>query len=153
METDKRILALLALALVAAGCVAPVQVEWTTETEMNTAGFNLYRGASADGPFDVKINDRLIPPAADPLTGGQYSYTDRTARPGKTYYYQLQEVETTGEVNSFGPIEVQTGWLTLPGPVWALVLIVLALAAAGLWVYGGRRAAKPPAAAGEHNGG
>ena len=37
-------LVILFVSLAASGCAAPVRVEWSTETEMNTAGFNLYRG-------------------------------------------------------------------------------------------------------------
>ena len=116
-----------------------MRVEWSTETEMNTAGFNLHRGESADGPFDVKVNDQLIPPAADPLTGGKYQYVDKTARAGVTYYYQLEEVERNGGANTFGPISVRAG-----GLAWwhALVLVGLAAAAAALWLVGGRKEAK-----------
>ena len=58
-----RLIVLLVILFALSGCAAPVRVEWITETEMNTAGFNLYRGESADGPFDVKVNAQLIPPA------------------------------------------------------------------------------------------
>jgi len=121
--------AFLALLLMTAGCTAPVRVEWSTETEMNTAGFNLYRSESPDGPFDVKVNDQLIPASSDPLTGGQYSFIDRTARSGVTYYYQLQEVEKTGGVNTYGPIDVRAGGLRwwYGGVLGVLVVIVLAL--------------------------
>lgn len=97
--------------LLLAGCTAPVRVEWTTEVETNTAGFDLYRGESRDGPFDVKVNDALIPASPDPMAGGQYHFIDRTTAAGKTYYYQLQEVELSGSVNTYGPIEVRAGWL------------------------------------------
>ncbi len=106
---------------------------------MNTAGFNLYRGESADGPFDVKVNDQLIPPAADPLTGGKYEYVDKTARPGVTYYYRLEEVERNGGTNNFGPISVRAG-----GLAWwhIVVLVLLAAVAVALWLLGGRKEAK-----------
>ena len=107
-------------------CAAPVRVEWSTETEMNTAGFNLYRGESADGPFDVKVNDQLIPPAADPLTGGKYQYVDKTARAGVTYYYRLEEVERNGGTNNFGPISVRAGGLE-----WWHVLVLVLLGGRG----------------------
>ena len=131
---------LLGLALlVLAGCVTQVKVVWSTETEMNTAGFNLYRSESAEGPFDVKINDELIPASPDPMTGGDYSYVDRTARPGVTYYYQLQEVEKSGGTNVYGPIDVRAG-----GLVWwqGIVLGVLAAGVLTIWVLGGRREAR-----------
>lgn len=128
------LLALLLLVLLAGGCSAPVRVTWQTETEMNTAGFNLYRGLSPDGPFDVKVNETLIPPSADPLTGQSYSYVDRTAQSGVTYYYQLQEVERDGRLNTHGPISVRTGM------AWwrAAVLIALAAAVIALWLRGSR---------------
>ena len=131
-----RLLVSLFLILAASGCTAPVRVEWSTETEMNTAGFDLYRGESPDGPFDVKVNDQLIPPSNDPLTGGEYRYEDKTAAPGVTYYYQLREIEKTGAVNTYGPISVQAGKLAW----WQIVVfVVLAVAAVALWAFGGRK--------------
>jgi hypothetical protein len=135
-----RLIALLIIMLALSGCAAPVRVEWTTETEMNTAGFNLYRGVSADGPFDVKVNAQLIPPAADPLTGGKYQYVDQTARAGVTYYYRLEEVERNGSANNFGPISVRAGGLEW----WhVLILALLGVGVAALWILGRKRATAP----------
>jgi hypothetical protein len=134
-----RLIALLIILFALSGCAAPVRVEWTTETEMNTAGFNLYRGESADGPFELKVNQQLIPPAADPLTGGKYQYVDKTAKAGVTYYYRLEEVERNGGTNDFGPISVRAGGLEW----WhLLVLIGLAAVVVSLWLLGGRKEAK-----------
>jgi hypothetical protein len=126
--------------LTLSGCTAPVRVEWSTETEMNTAGFNLYRGESAEGPFELKVNEQLIAPAVDPMTGGKYQYIDKKARPGVTYYYRLEEVERSGGVNYFGPISVRAG-----GLMWWHVLILLLLGggAAALWIGGSKRATAP----------
>jgi hypothetical protein len=126
---------LAALLALLAGCAAPVRVTWKTETEMNTAGFNLYRSTSPDGPFAEKVNEQLIPPSADPLTGKEYSYVDTVAQAGVTYYYQLQEVERNGNVNTFGPITVRTSGLE-----WPQVALLVGLAAIVLliWVRGGK---------------
>ena len=118
-----------------AGCGAPVRVTWKTETEMNTAGFNLYRGTSPDGPFDTKVNRELIPASTDPLTGKEYTFVDKTAQGGVTYYYQLQEVERNGTVNRFGPISVRAGGLQWPH---VLLLGGLALLVLLIWLRGGR---------------
>lgn len=122
-----------------AACSAPIRVEWSTETEMNTAGFNVYRAESPDGPFDIKVNAELIPASPDPLSGGKYSLIDRAARPGVTYYYRLEEVEKTGLVSSHGPIQARAASFS-----WqqVLILCVLALVVLGLWIWGGRRAAR-----------
>lgn len=127
--------AFVLLALLLAGCTVSVRVEWRTETEMNTAGFNLYRGESAAGPFDVKVNDQLIPSSADPLMGGSYSYVDRAARAGVTYYYQLEEVERDGRTNTFGPISVRAS-----GLAWWHLAVLAGLGGLVLfvWVRGGQ---------------
>jgi hypothetical protein len=129
----------VSVLLLVAGCTAPVVVEWSTETEMNTAGFNLDPGEFPEGPFDFKVNDQLIPASSDPLTGGEYSFVDHTARPGKTYYYQLQEVEKTGSTNAYGPIAVRANGLD-----WrhAAVLGVLASGVLVIWVRS-RRERRP----------
>lgn len=82
-----------------------VIVEWTTESEVDMAGFNLYRSDSPDGPY-VKVNATLIPGAPDPLLGGQYAYTDTNVVAGQTYYYKLEDVELGGATTLHGPIVV-----------------------------------------------
>lgn len=135
MPMKLMILLLMLLTGLLGGCSAPVRVTWKTETEMNTAGFNLYRGAAPEGPFETKVNDELIPPSSDPLTGKEYSYLDRTAQGGVTYYYELQEVERNGAVNRFGPISVRAGGLQ-----WqqAALLGALAVLVVVIWLWGGR---------------
>ncbi len=79
-----------------ADCAAtPNVLDWTTASELNTAGFNLYRSENANGPF-IKINAQLIPASPDPLTGGKYEYLDKDVVAGHTYYYQLEDVEVSG---------------------------------------------------------
>jgi len=96
----------LALAQQPVATPAPgtVLLEWTTESEVNLAGFNIYRSESPDGPY-VKLNETLIPASPDPVTGGSYSYTDSGAEPGVTYYYKLEDVELDGTATLHGPIE------------------------------------------------
>ncbi len=136
-RSHKTINAALLLALLAllAGCAAPVRVTWKTETEMNTAGFNLYRSTSPEGPFTDKVNAELIPPSADPLTGKEYEYLDTTAQAGVTYYYELQEIERNGNVNRFGPITVRASGLDW----WQFALLGgLAVIVLLIWVRGGQ---------------
>ncbi len=140
---SRRLRAALALGFLlfsVIGCTAPVRIEWSTETEMNTAGFNIYRGESPDGPFDVKINDQIIASSPDPMIGGKYSYVDSTAQMGKLYYYQLEEVEKNGTANKVGVTPVRAG-----GFDWRLGLVLGGLAAVVVlvWGFGGKRASAP----------
>lgn len=73
----------------------PIIVNWTTKSEVNTVGFNLYRAESAGGPF-VLINRELIPASNDPIAGGTYVFTDTNVVAGVTYYYQLEDVDVSG---------------------------------------------------------
>ena len=128
-----------------------VIVEWTTESEVNLAGFNIYRSESPDGPY-VKVNDTLIPAAADPIAGGSYSYADATAEPGVTYYYQLEDVELDGKATVHGPI-VAVGGGDVVSPlvqasVWLALLGAVLLGVAVFFVRGRRRAVACPARTG-----
>jgi hypothetical protein len=73
----------------------PIIIRWSTETEVDTAGFNVYRALSQDGPWQ-KINQRLIPGSPDPLRGGSYVFTDTNVIAGVPYWYELEEVELDG---------------------------------------------------------
>jgi hypothetical protein len=82
-------------------------VSWTTLSETNVQGFNLYRGASADG-WDTQVNATLIPSQSPgSTTGGSYEWLDTTATAGATHYYWLQDVSLDGSTNEHGPISVQ----------------------------------------------
>jgi hypothetical protein len=74
----------------------PVIIRWSTESEVNTAGYNLYRAAAEAGPWQ-KLNPRLIPGSPDPLRGGSYVFTDTNVIAGLTYWYELEEVELSGQ--------------------------------------------------------
>jgi hypothetical protein len=81
-----------------------VTLDWTTASEVNTAGFNVHRSESAEGPY-VQINPLLIP-AMDLLAGGKYQYVDAAVVPGQTCYYQLEEVELNGMRTWYRPIRL-----------------------------------------------
>jgi hypothetical protein len=82
-----------------------IVVEWSTASELSTVGFNIYRSESKDGPYQ-KINQELIPASTDPLGGGDYSYRDTTVTAGTTYFYQLEDVDSSGSNERYGPIQV-----------------------------------------------
>jgi hypothetical protein len=126
------------VALGLAACTpseASVVVEWTTANEVNTAGFNLYRSEHPDGPYS-RVNPSLIPASTDPLAGSEYEFEDTSVQAGRTYYYQLEDVEYSGATNRHGPIVV-----TAPGlsPWMVMALGALAVVAAGLVTAARRR--------------
>lgn len=102
-------------------------VTWSTASEFDTAGFHLYRATAPEGPFE-KITPALIPASPDPLSGGEYSFTDTAVEPGGHYYYHLEEVETTGITHLEGPLEA----IAAPHGILEGVAAVLLLIVAGL---------------------
>lgn len=120
-----------------------VLVEWTTASELDTAGFNLHRSENPDGPF-TQINELLIPASSDPLVGGSYSFEDQHVTPGAWYHYQLEEVELDGGTSYFGPISVQAEGSTGIGYYLSLAFIAVGIIY-GL-VYLARRVRHPATA-------
>lgn len=128
-------LILLGLLLAACGFnPSRVVVEWTTATEMNTAGFNLYRSENAEGPY-VQINPHIIPASTDPLVGGKYKFEDSTVTPGKTYYYQLEDVEFSGTSTKHPSIAVTADASSGTIVVVLLLVGIIAVAGAGVWFW------------------
>lgn len=116
---------------------ATVIVEWSTASELDTAGFNLYRSDTPAGPF-TRVNEELIPASPDPLIGGSYRFTDTNVVAGHTYYYQLEDVEINGTTTRHGPIEVRAAGSKSMAFAVAVALIgaatVLSLLARGVLV-------------------
>jgi hypothetical protein len=80
-----------------------VTLAWETGTEIDNAGFNLYRATSADGSY-TKVNDALIAAQGDPVSGASYSFADA---PGYgTFYYKLEDVDLHGTSTLHGPVKV-----------------------------------------------
>jgi hypothetical protein len=88
-------------------------VEWETATEMDTLGFNLYRGESAGGPY-AKLNGALIPSQTPGVpTGASYAWVDEDVEAGIAYYYLLEDVDVQGQAVRHGPVQatVPPGYL------------------------------------------
>ncbi|MGB8646481.1 MAG: hypothetical protein WCF84_14680 [Anaerolineae bacterium] len=127
---------LVTLSSFSAAASVPVRLEWTTVSELNTAGFNLYRSEYPEGPY-VRINGPLIPASANAVIGSSYAYADTQVVPGRTYYYQLEDVELTGTGtrHPIARVEVPAAATLDNLPLLGLGLgaAVLALAAVGLF--------------------
>lgn len=110
-----------------------IQVVWQTESEFETAGYNIYRSEFPTGEF-TRINDVMIQSVPDAFAGGEYVYEDTAVEVAKTYYYRLEEVELDGTVTFYDadPDEPISGafhrlewWAIIITPLSTLVGILL----------------------------
>jgi hypothetical protein len=82
-----------------------VVVEWSTASELDTVGFNVYRSQQVDGNYQ-RINENLIAAQGDSLAGGSYRYVDKDVSPGQAYYYRLEDVNSDGQGSFSDPTQV-----------------------------------------------
>jgi hypothetical protein len=80
-----------------------VILKWTTESEIDNAGFNLYRSEAEGGEY-VKINDSLIPAEGSSTQGASYQYVDSNVKNRTTYYYKLEDIDINGTSTMHGPV-------------------------------------------------
>ena len=72
-----------------------VVITWSTQSELNNAGFFIKRSQQRDGEFKV-INATMIPGAGTTSEKQFYTYEDTTAQPNVVYYYQIEDVSLDG---------------------------------------------------------
>jgi uncharacterized repeat protein (TIGR01451 family) len=84
-----------------------VVVQWTTASEIGTAGFYLLR-RDASGEY-IQINRRPLPALFTSPQGGTYSLVDKGAAPAGTHTYLLVELEQKGTRLTYGPFTVEVG--------------------------------------------
>jgi hypothetical protein len=82
-----------------------VILQWLTVSEIDNAGFNIYRSTSKNGEY-VKINDTLIPAEGSPTSDASYEFVDRDVKGRKTYYYKLEDMDLNGNTTMHGTVSV-----------------------------------------------
>ncbi|MCB9153155.1 MAG: hypothetical protein H6649_03740 [Caldilineae bacterium] len=117
-----------------------VLVSWETVSELDNAGFNLYRSESDTGP-EVLL---AFVPAQSPGSsqGHVYTYRDGDVEPGLTYWYWLEDISLSGVTTLHGPVSVtvaaptavRVASLTTGGGADSVVWLILA--AVGLILSG-----------------
>ena len=72
-----------------------VVITWSTQSELNNAGFFIKRSQQRDGEFQI-INATMIQGAGTISEKQSYTYEDTTAQPNVVYYYQIEDVSLDG---------------------------------------------------------
>ncbi len=73
-----------------------VVVKWTTESELDNAGFNILRSETKNGEFKVINLKGIIAGHGTTNERHTYTWTDTTAKPNVAYYYQIEDISHAG---------------------------------------------------------
>lgn len=95
--------------MLTAGCTtAPLQpltntVRWSTASESDVFGYDVYRSNHREGPFQ-----RITP---QPVAGGgstdlvrRYEFVDRQIEAGTVYFYYIEEISLSGTRDRLTPV-------------------------------------------------
>ena len=82
---------------------------WSTASEIDTAGFKIYRAESKNGYY-ININSEIIPAKGSSAQGAVYEFTDANVTNRKTYWYKLEDIDLNGMSTLHGPVTA-TPWL------------------------------------------
>jgi hypothetical protein len=76
-----------------------VEVEWETSREVGNLGFDVYRSESENGEF-VKVNQEFL----SSQESGLYHFEDDSVKVGRTYFYQVKDLNGEGGRKTYGPL-------------------------------------------------
>ena len=89
-------------------------LNWTTQSETNNAGWNIFRSENDSLEQSLQINPVLISRAGTCTQPTEYTFEDELpVQADSTYLYWLESVAISGISNTYGPIS-----LTIPENEW-----------------------------------
>ena len=90
-----------------------IVIHWTTQSEVDNAGFNILRSQTRTDGFRV-VNAQLIPGAGTTAESTTYTWTDATAKPNVVYYYRIEDVSLAGERQTLATVRLR-GFISAKG--------------------------------------
>jgi|GEM_PF-3314835 len=78
-------------------------LRWTTASEVDNFGFDIYRSLAEEGPFD-RLTAEPIPGAGTVDEPQSYVFVDDTIDPAKGYYYYIESISIDGIREKFSPV-------------------------------------------------
>ena len=87
--------------------VGSVTLSWKTQSEVDNAGFNVFRGDAGASSFDLIASystDNALKGLGTSSTGQSYQFVDDKVKSGATYNYKIQSVSTGGKIKDVSTI-------------------------------------------------
>ena len=105
-NTDDASLPVELSSFTAIDSAAGVELEWTTQTEVNNIGFYIYRSETKEGEYS-RVTKKIIEGAGSSAMPNTYSYIDYSVDSNvDTYFYYLEDVDIAGIKNKSQIIEM-----------------------------------------------
>ena len=79
-----------------------ILITWETASELNNAGFNLYRSTTDAAPEELLAYVPSQAPGSQ--QGASYTWQDWNVTPGDTWWYWLEDIDLSGATNLHGPV-------------------------------------------------
>jgi len=77
-------------------------VRWSTASEVDNFGFDVYRAEHEKGPFE-RITQQPVPGAGTSDEPARYEYADESIKPDTQYYYYVESISMSGMREKFTP--------------------------------------------------
>ena len=78
-------------------------LKWTTASEVENFGFDIYRAETENGPFD-RITPEPIAGAGTTDEPQNYVFVDAEIDPTRDYYYYIESISLGGVREVFSPV-------------------------------------------------
>ncbi|MEM8962188.1 MAG: hypothetical protein AAGD38_11965 [Acidobacteriota bacterium] len=78
-------------------------LRWTTASEVDNFGYDVYRGESEEGPFE-RITESPIPGAGTTDEPTDYVWVDDTIDPYTNYWYFVESISLSNDRERFTPV-------------------------------------------------
>lgn len=107
-----RIAACTLLAFLVVACLGPSPtaqtplanvIHWSTASESDNFGFDVYRSENRDGPFERVTRQPLAGGGTTDLSR-EYRFLDDAIEAGQEYFYYVESVSLSGERKRFTPV-------------------------------------------------
>jgi len=84
-------------------------IAWTTQSEMDNLGWNIYRSPSQNMGQALQLNTELIPGAGTTTQPTNYQFIDDDIYqiPGYTYWYSIESIDLSGTSCSYGSVSCE----------------------------------------------
>jgi pyruvate/2-oxoglutarate dehydrogenase complex dihydrolipoamide acyltransferase (E2) component len=90
-------------------------LRWSTASEVDNFGYDVYRATTAEGPFE-RITRDPVAGAGTTDVPQLYSYVDSSIDPHQAYYYYVESISFSGVRERFTPVITAKPKLPPGGP-------------------------------------